>query len=283
MTETLDLSMFVEPGDAGASHMTLAVEGVACAGCIRKIESGLTKLPGIIDARLNFTQRRLAVDWRNDEIDAARIIEAIEGIGYHAHPFAPERADADESAQAKWLLKCLAVAGFAAMNVMLLSVSVWAGNVSDMTEETRDLFHWLSALIALPAVAYAGQPFFQSAFRALRMRQVNMDVPIAIGVSLALGLSVYESAIHATHAYFDSAIMLLFFLLIGRYLDLPMRRKTRVFAGNLASIKAEFAHWLDASGELTQVPIAALYPSDRVLVRAGERVPADGTVINGSL
>ena len=145
------------------SHMTLAVEGVACAGCIRKIESGLAKLPGVIDARLNFTQRRLAVDWRDDEIDAARIIAAVEGIGYHAHPFAPERVEADESAQAKWLLKCLAVAGFAAMNVMLLSVSVWAGNVSDMTQETRDLFHWLSALIALPAAAYAGQPFFQSA------------------------------------------------------------------------------------------------------------------------
>jgi Cu2+-exporting ATPase len=282
MAETLDLSLFVEPGDAGASHMTLAVEGVACAGCIRKIENGLTKLPGIIDARLNFTQRRLAVDWRNDEIDAAGIIEAIEGIGYHAHPFAPERADADESAQAKWLLKCLAVAGFAAMNVMLLSVSVWAGNVSDMTQETRDLFHWLSALIALPAAAYAGQPFFQSAFRALRVRQVNMDVPISIGVSLALGLSVYETAIHATHAYFDSAIMLLFFLLISRYLDLAMRRKTRLFAGNLASIKADFAHRLDAGGELTQVPVAALYPGDRVLVRAGERFPADGTVINGS-
>ncbi len=282
MAETLDLSLFVEPGDAGASHMTLAVEGVACAGCIRKIENGLTKLPGVIDARLNFTQRRLAVDWRNDEIDAARIIEAIEGIGYHAHPFAPERADADESAQAKWLLKCLAVAGFAAMNVMLLSVSVWAGNVSDMTQETRDLFHWLSALIALPAAAYAGQPFFQSAFRALRVRRVNMDVPISIGVTLALGLSVYETAIHATHAYFDSAIMLLFFLLVGRYLDLAMRRKTRLFAGNLASIKAEFAHRLDASGELTQIPVAALYPGDRVLVRAGERVPADGSIINGA-
>jgi Cu2+-exporting ATPase len=133
MAEALDLSLFVERGDAGASHMTLAVEGVACAGCIRKIESGLAKLPGVIDARLNFTERRLAVDWRSDEIDAARIIEAIEQIGYHAHPFAPERTDADESAQAKRLLKCLAVAGFAAMNVMLLSVSVWAGNVSDMT------------------------------------------------------------------------------------------------------------------------------------------------------
>ena len=282
MAETLDLSLFIEPGDAGASHMTLAVEGASCAGCIRKIENGLTKLPGVIDARVNFTQRRLAVDWRNDETDAARIIAAIEKIGYHARPFAPERADADESAQAAWLLKCLAVAGFAAMNVMLLSVSVWAGNVSDMTQETRDLFHWLSALIALPAAAYAGQPFFRSAFRALRTRHVNMDVPISIGVTLALGLSVYETATHATHAYFDSAIMLLFFLLVGRYLDLAMRRKTRLFAGNLASIKADFAHRLDASGELVQVPAAALYPGDRLLVRAGERVPADGAVINGA-
>jgi Cu2+-exporting ATPase len=282
MAETLDLSLFVEPGGAGASHMTLAVEGVSCAGCIRKIENGLNTLPGVIEARINFTQRRLAVDWRNDEIDAAKIIAAIETIGYQAHPFAPERADADESAQARWLMKCLAVAGFAAMNVMLLSVSVWAGNVSDMTQETRDLFHWLSALIALPAAAYAGQPFFQSAFRALRARHVNMDVPITIGVTLALGLSLYETAIHATHAYFDSAIMLLFFLLVGRTLDLAMRRKTRLFAGNLASIKAEFAHRLDANGELVRVPAAALFPGDRVLVRAGERVPADGTIINGT-
>ena len=281
MAEALDLSMFVEPGDAGASHMTLAVEGDACAGCIRKIENGLSKLPGVIDARLNFTQRRLAVDWRNDEIDAGRIIEAIERIGYHAHPFAPERAEAEEEAQAKSLLKCLAVAGFAAMNVMLLSVSVWAGNVSDMTPETRDLFHWFSALIALPAAAYAGQPFFRSALRALRARQLNMDVPISLGVTLALALSAYETATHATHAYFDSAIMLLFFLLCGRYLDLAMRRKTRVFAGNLASLKAEFAHRLDASGELVQVPAAALYPGDRILVRPGERIPADGTIIGG--
>ncbi len=282
MAETVDLSLFVEPGDAGASHMTLAVDGVACAGCIRKIESGLTKLPGVIDARLNFTQRRLAVDWRNDKIDAARIIEAIEAIGYHAHPFASARVEADDSAQAKWLLKCLAVAGFAAMNVMLLSISIWAGNVSDMTPETRDLFHWLSALIALPAAAYAGQPFFQSALRALRARQLNMDVPISLGVTLALGLSLFETATHATHAYFDSAIMLLFFLLCGRYLDLAMRRRTRQFAGNLASLKAEFAHRLDASGELVQIPAAALHPGDRILVRPGERIPADGTVINGA-
>ena len=188
MAEVLDLSLFVERSNAGTAHMTLAVEGIGCAGCIRKIENGLSKLPGVIDARLNFTQQRLAIDWRDNEIDAAGIIKALEGIGYRAHPFAPERAEADEGAQAKWLLKCLAVAGFAAMNVMLLSISVWAGNVSDMTQETRDLFHWLSALIALPAAAYAGQPFFQSALKALRARSLNMDVPISLGVTASVGL-----------------------------------------------------------------------------------------------
>jgi Cu2+-exporting ATPase len=282
MAETLDLSQFVERSDTGTAHMTLAVDGVGCAGCIRKIESGLTKLPGIIDARLNFTQRRLAVDWRDNEIDAAAIIKTLEDIGYHAHPFAPQRVEADDSRQAQWLLKCLAVAGFAAMNVMLLSISVWSGNVSDMTQETRDLFHWLSALIALPAAAYAGQPFFVSAFRALRARQLNMDVPITVGVVLALALSVYETATHAAHAYFDSAIMLLFFLLCGRYLDQAMRRKTRLFAGNLASFKAEFAHRLNADGELSRLPVSALRPGDRVLVRPGELIPVDGAILNGS-
>src|SRR5579863_5752146 len=140
MAEAIDLSKFIERGDAGTAHMTLAVDGVGCAGCIRKIESGLTNLPGVIDARLNFTQRRLAVDWRDGEIGAADIVKKLEALGYPAHPFAPERATADDSSQEKWLLRCLAVAGFAAMNVMLLSVSVWSGNVSDMTFVTRDLF-----------------------------------------------------------------------------------------------------------------------------------------------
>ena len=143
------------------------------------------------------------------------------------------------------LTRCLAVAGFAAMNIMLLSVSVWSGNVTDITPETRDFFHWASALIALPAAAYAGRPFFRSAWRALRAGALNMDVPISLGVMLALGMSVVETANHAKDAYFDSAIMLLFFLLVGRTLDHAMRRKTRAVAGNLAALKAETAHRFD--------------------------------------
>ena len=151
-----------------------------------------------------------------------------------------------------------------------------------MTPETRDFFHWLSALIALPAAAYAGQPFFRSAWTALRIGRVNMDVPISLGVILALGMSVVETANHAEHAYFDSAIMLLFFLLCGRDLDHAMRRKTRAVAGNLAALKAEVAHRFEKNGEVVMVPVAALKPDDRLLVRPGERVPADGVVVGGN-
>ena len=279
MAETVDLSIFVKRA-AGRSRLELAVEGVGCAGCIRKIEAGLKRMPGIVDARLNFTNRRLSVEWKDGTLDAGEIVDELARIGYQAHPFAPARSESAEADEARHLLKCLAVAGFAAMNVMLLSVSVWSG--TDMPQETRDFFHWLSALIALPAAAYAGEPFFRSALRALRSGQVNMDVPISLGVVLALGMSVVETAAHAEHAYFDSAIMLLFFLLCGRYLDHAMRRKTRAAAGNLAALKAEVAHRLDDRGEVVTVPIAALATGDRLLVRPGERVAADGTVISGT-
>jgi Cu2+-exporting ATPase len=280
MSETRDLSLFVRREANGTARMDLAVEGVGCAGCIRKIETGLKQVPGVIDARVNFTNRRLAVGWRDKALTASEVIDALGRIGYRAYPFEPGRAETEEARESKWLLRCLAVAGFAAMNIMLLSVSVWSG--SDMTPETRDFFHWLSALIALPAAAYAGQPFFRNAWSALRAFRVNMDVPISLGVVLALGISVIETINHAEHAYFDSAVMLLFFLLCGRYLDHAMRRKTRAVAGNLAALKSEVAHRFEKNGEVVIVPIAALKPGDRLLVRPGERVPADGVVIGGN-
>ncbi|MGN6572196.1 MAG: copper-translocating P-type ATPase, partial [Pseudolabrys sp.] len=213
-------------------------------------------------------------------LEPARIVETLEANGFHGHPFVPLRAEEEEAAEARRLTRCLGVAGFAAMNIMLLSVSVWSGNASDMTPETRDFFHWASALIALPAAAYAGRPFFASAWRALKARTTNMDVPISIGVVLALTMSVIETAHHAREAYFDSAIMLLFFLLTGRALEHAMRRRTRAVAGNLAALKADTAHRF-AGDEVVTVPCAAVRAGDRLLVKPGERVPADGTIAGG--
>jgi P-type Cu2+ transporter len=281
MSETLDLSLYATPAGNGTLGMELAIDGIACGACIARVEGAVKQVPGVTEARLNFTNRRLHVAWADGAVKPAEILQALEASGYHGHPFMPLRAEQEEALEARRLMRCLAVAGFATMNIMLLSVSVWSGNFTDITPETRDFFHWASALIALPAAAYAGRPFFASAWRALRSRAVNMDVPISLGVILALAMSLVETASHAEHAYFDSALMLLFFLLVGRTLDHAMRRKTRAVAGNLAALKADTAHRF-MGDELVSVPVAVLKAGDRLLVKPGERVPADGTVLRGN-
>ena len=281
MQATRDFSHYVKHLGSGLSHIDLAVEGVSCAGCMSKIERGLSAIPDVTLARVNLTDRRIALEWKRGNLDPSRFIDRLAELGYKAYPFETVRAEAVEAENSRYLLRCLGVAAFATMNVMMLSVPVWSGNVSDMIPEQRDFFHWLSALIALPAAAYAGQPFFRSAFRALSTRNVNMDVPISIGVTLALAMSVVETFRHADHAYFDAAIMLLTFLLVGRYLDQSMRLKTRAVAGNLAALKAETATKFISDDEISEVPVAAIHPGDIVLLRPGERSAVDGTVIEG--
>jgi P-type Cu2+ transporter len=276
-----NFSHYVRDLGSGLSHIDLAVEGVSCAGCMSKIERGLSALPDVTLARVNLTDRRVALEWKEGALDPARFIDRLAELGYKAYPFKPARAEALETEQASFLLRCLGVAAFAAMNVMMLSVPVWSGNVTDMISEQRDFFHWLSALIALPAAAYSGQPFFRSAFRALRARSTNMDVPISIGIVLALGMSVVETIHHAEHAYFDAALMLITFLVAGRYLDQSMRRRTRAVAGNLAALKAETATKFVGADEISEVPIAAVQAGDIVLLRPGERSAVDGSVIEG--
>jgi Cu2+-exporting ATPase len=281
MQAVRDFSHYVRDAGAGLSHIDLAVEGVSCAGCMSKIERGLSSIPDVTLARVNLTDRRVALEWRQGALDPARFIDRLAELGYKAYPFETVRAEAIETEQASFLLRCLGVAAFAAMNVMMLSVPVWSGNVTDMIPEQRDFFHWLSALIALPAAAYSGQPFFISAFRALRAGRTNMDVPISIGIVLALAMSVVETFHHAEHAYFDAALMLITFLVAGRYLDQSMRRRTRAVAGNLAALKAETATKFVGADEICEVPIAAVQAGDIVLLRPGERSAVDGAVIEG--
>jgi len=279
--DTTDLSHFVEHLDDGHARMNLAVEGMTCAACMMRVEGGLTALPNVTRARVNLTNGRVAVEWEDGRLDPAAIVAKVNALGYKAYPFDTRRVENAEQDEARFLLRCLGVAAFASMNIMLLSVSVWSGNATDITPEQRDFFHWLSALIALPAVAYAGRPFFRSAARALMSGHLNMDVPITLGVVLALALSVFETLHHAHNAYFDSAVMLLTFLLAGRYLDQNMRRRTRAVAVNLAALKAETAVKFVSADEIREVPVEAIEAGDIVLVRPGERIAVDGEVIEG--
>ncbi len=281
MATPQDLSVFVRHAPGGVAGMELAVDGIRCAGCMHAIEDGLAREAGLLSARVNLALKRVTVEWCEGALRPEAVVDRLAALGFKAYPFLPADQEGREAREEARLLRCLGVAGFAAMNVMLLSVSVWAGNASDIEPSTRDLFHWLSALIALPTAAYAGRPFFESALRALRAGSVNMDVPITLGVVLALAMSVVETWQHSRHAYFDGAVMLLFFLLVGRYLDQLMRRRTRDLAGNLAALKAETATRLAPDGTAVALPIAAIAPGDLVLVAPGERVSVDGIVEAG--
>lgn len=253
----------------------LTVPGMRCAGCIAKIERGLTAMDGIEAARVNFSARRVAVR-HDDSFDEDGLVEALRGLGFEAQAVATTPLAQDDR-ESRMLMRALAVAGFGMMNIMLLSVSVWSGAGG----VTRDLFHWLSALIALPVVAYSGRPFFASAAMALRHRRTNMDVPISIGVLLATALSFYETLRGGEHAYFDSAVMLLFFLLAGRALDATMRNRTRAGIGALLGRMGRSASVIQPDGSTRRVDAGELRPSMTMLLAAGEALAADGTVEQG--
>jgi P-type Cu2+ transporter len=280
----VDAKAYIRRDDAGLANLNLAVENLHCGGCVRRIEDTLTAEPGVTQARVNLTTRRLALQWREDQAEAGDLLGAVAALGYRLVPFDPDLLAREAAGEDKALLRALAVAGFAAANVMLLSVAVWAGtdNLSgDMGPALRDLLHWISALIAMPAVVYAGQPFFRSAGIALRQGMMNMDVPISLAVVMAAGVSLFETINHGQHTYFDASVGLLFFLLIGRYLDRRARGKARSAAEQLLLLGAVAAQVVESDGTVRAAPIGAVRPGMTVRVVPGDRVPVDGHISAG--
>ncbi|MES1201459.1 MAG: heavy metal translocating P-type ATPase [Pseudomonadota bacterium] len=255
------------------------VDGANCAGCIKKIESAMLALPGVSDARLNLSTKRLRVEWTPGALEAGAIMDALTRLGYGARPFDAELAQTRVDARGRFLLRCLAVAGFGAMNVIMFSAPIWFGD--DMNASTRTLFHWLSALVAIPCALYAAQPFFRSAWTALRARRANMDVPISLAVVLTLSMSIAETVRMGAHAYFDGITMLLFFLLIGRYLDHSLRERARSAARELLALQAVTANRIDADGHVVRVAAREVEIGDRLLLAAGDRAPCDGVIAAG--
>jgi Cu2+-exporting ATPase len=278
LARTGGLDRYLRDVGDGMKRLELLVPGVHCAACIQRIERELPQIPGIRSARVNLSLRRATVELDPEVAAPETVVEALAGLGYPARPFdAQAMRDAERDTEGRDLLARLAVAGFAAMNVMLLSVSVWAG----ADDATRDLLHWVSALIALPATAFAGVPFFRSAWSFLKRGHVNMDVPISLALILAGGVSVYETSLGGAHAYFDAAVTLCFFLLLGRYLDHRTRRSARLAAAELGGLQAHSATLVAENGARRVVPVEDLRPGDRIEVAAGERAPADGVVAEG--
>ncbi|PWR20822.1 heavy metal translocating P-type ATPase [Zavarzinia compransoris] len=266
----------------GDSHsLQLAVDGIHCAACVQRIERALRAEPDVTAARVNFTTRRLALSWRGPAARAGDFIERLDEMGFTARPFDAGALSAADTAQDRKLMRAMGVSGFAAGNVMWLAISVWAGVFEDMGPATRGLLHWVQALIALPAIAYAGMTFYASAWKALRSGHVNMDVPISIGVILAAVMSVVQTVIGADEAYFDAAISLVFLLLVGRFLDQRARGRARAAAAHLLSLHVAEVSRLTPDNRVEVVPLERVAAGDSLLVAAGGRIPVDGVVLAG--
>ena len=264
----------------GSFRLELAVEGIHCAACIRLIENAVAAYEEVGHVRVNMTTERLTFSWHGTVEKGDRIAADVVKLGYKLRAPGEDEATLAAGRAEKGLLKAIAVSGFAAGNLMLISVGLWTTTSETMGFATRDFFHWISALIALPTVVYSGRPFFKSALSVLREGHTNMDVPISLAVILASIMSISEALRHGEHVYFDSAVMLLFFLLIGRYLDARAKGKARESASQLLSKLAGTAAVLDG-GSLKRVPIKELKGGMTVVVAAGESIPADGTIMKG--
>jgi Cu2+-exporting ATPase len=262
---------------SGNTKYVFSIANVHCGSCINIIEKQLRKQTGITSARVNLTLKQLDLEV-DKNADILQIVDQLEKLGYPSTPVdLGDLSEFKQEQQSAKLIRALAVAGFAAANIMLLSVSVWSG----ADGETRKLFELVSALIAIPAISYSGQVFFRSAFSALRFGHLNMDVPISLAIILSLFMSLYETFYGSGEAYFDAGVMLLFFLLIGRYLDQKMREKARNSVFALSKIAAKGANRILPDGQLTYIPIDQVKPGMTMRIFPGDRTPVDGVMVSG--
>ncbi|WP_296595370.1 heavy metal translocating P-type ATPase [Phenylobacterium sp.] len=277
-----DFTAFLRRDERGRASLDLLVPDVRCAGCLAKVERAVTGLSGVAAARLNLSQKRLTVEFAPGAENTAQVVAALDSLGYAATPYDPAGAREAHDREGRQLIMAMAVAAFGVMNTMMFSVPIWAGLFGqELGPATRTLMMWFSGVVGAPCALYAGMPFFRSAWRSLKARRANMDVPISIGVLLTLAISFSETVLRGRDVYFDAAVSLLFLLLIGRWLEHRLRARASSAAADLLAMQAATATLVGSGDALTAVPVGQVRPGDMLLVRPGERIPVDGEIADG--
>ena len=259
----------------------LILEGITCAACIWLNERHLAALPGVLEVAINYTTHRARVKWDNDRIKLSEILEAVSRIGYLAHPYDPNRQQQLLEQERRLHIRRLGLAGVLGMQVMMIAVALYMGAFSGIEEHFRQFFHWLSLGLTLPVILYSAQPFFRTAWRDVQRLQAGMDVPVSIGILVAFAGSVYATFTGHGEVYYDSVCMFVFFLLTGRYFELVARKRAAEASESLVHSVPAMATRLDADNDESLVAVAELEVGDRVRVRPGETIAADGMIIEG--
>lgn len=265
----------------GKNSLSLLVEGVHCAACIRSIEGEMQQDPLVQEARLNLSLRRLSLQWSGPASHGEKLASMVENLGYRVSPFDPAQLSQADENEGRTLLRSLAIAAFASSNVMMLSLAVWVGQFQDMAPDTQRSFQWVAGLVAVPATLFAGQVFFRSAWQAVRRWRTNIDVPISLGILLTTFISLLELWRGGSHVYFDSAVALLFVLLIGRYLDFRVRARARSSIEQLLLVRAYAAHQILPDGSTIAIRADQVTQGMTLLVPPGARFPVDSVILSG--
>ena len=271
---------FVRREEGSMRQATLVFDGITCAACGWLIETRLSKQDGVERVHLNLSQRRAWIRWDDDRIRLSRLLGVVSEIGYRARPWQPDQQEQALQDESRRALRRLGVAGLAAMQVMMLSAGLYAGAFHGIETEYRDFLRWVSLLLTTPIVFYSAQPFFTSAWRDLRIRRLGMDVPVSLAIGSAWTASSWATFRGSGEVYFDSVCMFTFFLLLGRFLEQRVRHRADSATRALLRGLPRTAVRLVGEGEEV-VPVRALVRGDRVLVKPGAIVPADGQVLEG--
>ena len=273
------LQEFVESDD-DASEIQLTISGINCAACGWLIEKQLIKLSGVMKVGVNVSARRASVTWNNQQLKLSQILSHIENIGYHAKPFQPEQHEAIFKQENKAFLKRLGLAGLMTMQVMMLNIGVFFDLFGHIDPQTKQYFNWLSLILTTPVMLYSGSEFYTSAMRGLRARTVNMDLPIVVALGLTYISGVFATAQNTGQTYFESLCMLVFLLLVSRYLEHSARYKAAQKSANMLECMPTTATLIEGE-TLTQVLAKTLKVGQLVLVKSGELVPIDGVITQG--
>jgi len=275
---------FVRPVGEHEREASLILEGITCAACVWLNEQHVARQPGVSAIQINYATRRARVRWDERRIKLSDILAAVQAIGYRAYPYDAERSEQVAHRERRSMLWRVFVAGFGMMQVMMYAFPVYVAGEGDMTWDIELLLRWASLLLTLPVVLYSAAPFFQRAWRDVKLRRLGMDVPVALGVGSAFLASLWATLTHGPEVYFDSVTMFVFFLLGGRYLEMVARQKAVRGVEELGKVLPAFAErlaaWPSQDGE--RVPVSQLAPGDVLRVRPGETIAADGVVIAGT-
>ncbi|HAA46661.1 MAG: ATPase P [Halomonas sp. 54_146] len=275
-------AQFVHPdGDDGNVKATLAIEGITCAACAWLIEHRLNALPGITSSAVNLTHHRLRVSWDPQQLKLSQLLAELTAIGYDAQPYEPDLAQARLQHEERMNVRRLIIAAVGMMQVMMFSIPIYVSGPGEMSDDFYALFHWLSFALATPVVFFSAQPFFRNALRDLRTGVLGMDVPVSLAIGGAYLASSYTVLFGVGEVYFDSVAMFTFFLLFGRYVEGRARRRNGHSGNALSGVLPISATRLESDGSERILPASELATGDRVLIKPGHGVPADGVIEEG--